>query len=67
MAGEEGAQEYITRLREDSGITWEATHKSKLTELLAQAYAQKLKRLVSDHFLRATPEGIRNVAIDSIS
>ena len=63
VAGEEDAQEYITRLREDGGITWEATHKSRLTELLAQAYAQKLNRLVSDHFLRATPEGMRDVAI----
>jgi tetratricopeptide (TPR) repeat protein len=63
VAGEENAQEYITRLREDSGITWEATHKSRLTELLAQAFAQKLNRLVSDHSLRATPEGMRDVAI----
>ncbi len=52
--GEEGAKEYITRLREDSRLSW-GDHRAKLSALLTRAYEQPLQQLVGADLIAALP------------
>ncbi len=54
---EMSTQAYLTRLKENHDVQWsDPAHRKKLNELLEQAYAQNLKRLVMDRALNEEPD-----------
>ena len=54
---EMSTQAYLTQLKENYDVQWsDPTHRKKLNELLEQAYAQNLKRLVMDRALNEEPD-----------
>ena len=61
--GEDGAKEYIARLREDHRSRWAQTAygadvSKQLTGLLEQAYSQELKRVAPARRVDKTPDGV---------
>ncbi len=60
-AGDEGAQEYIIRLREDPRLTW-GDHRAKLSALLAQAYGQALQQVVAADRIHSLPDRVAQLS-----